>query len=109
MSSDSTLMSIEQLERDVTQQQVLFNELRINPTAGSSELDEARKKLSQLKMELGKVKGKASGPADAANGKRKGRLLLKTAKVGKNGIQVADDSHRILGYQGLWPHRDVLS
>jgi len=79
MSSDSTLVSTEQLERDVAQQQVLFNELRISPTAGSSELNEAKKKLSQLKMELGKAKGKAGSPVDG--GKRKERLLLKTAKV----------------------------
>jgi len=81
MSSDSTLLSTEQLERDVAQQQMLFNELRINPTADSSELNEAKKKLSQLKMELGKAKAKAGGPVDAAGARKKDRLLLKTAKV----------------------------
>jgi histidyl-tRNA synthetase len=81
MSSDSASISVEQLEQEIAQQQVLFNDLRAKHGVGSAELEGAKNKLSELKKALGKTKGKAGGTADAAGGKKKDRLLLKTAKV----------------------------
>ncbi|KXN85998.1 Histidine--tRNA ligase, mitochondrial [Leucoagaricus sp. SymC.cos] len=80
MSSDSAPMSVEQLNQEIAQQQALFNELRTKHGAGAPKLEEARKKLSELKAAIGKAKGKAGGSGDAAGGKKKERLLLKTAK-----------------------------
>lgn len=110
MSSDS--VPIEQLNLDVAQQQTLFNDLRAKHAAGSPELEEARKKLSELKMALGKAKGRASASAEVAGGKKKERLLLKTAKVRifvHIVFTIADESRRAIGHKGLWPRRDVLS
>ncbi|KAF9449986.1 histidine-tRNA ligase [Macrolepiota fuliginosa MF-IS2] len=83
MSSDSAPISVEQLEQEIAQQKALFNDLRSQHAAGSPELEDAKKKLSELQKALGLLK-KADGPKDAAGGKKKERLLLKTAKGTKD-------------------------
>lgn len=76
------MSTAELLATEITQQTALVNELRlqnVDPTA----LDAAKKKLGELKKTLGAI-GKAeasSGAAGTADGKKKDRLLLKTAKV----------------------------
>lgn len=80
MSSDSPPINVEQLEQEIAQQTTLFNTLRSQHPAGSPELENAKKKLSELKKTLGQSK-KGEGSKDAAGGKKKERLLLKTAKV----------------------------
>ncbi|EKM84372.1 hypothetical protein AGABI1DRAFT_110896 [Agaricus bisporus var. burnettii JB137-S8] len=77
--SETPAISTEQLEQQVTQQTALFNTLRSQHAAGSPELEDARKKLSELKKTLGQSK-KDDVAKDGAGGKKKGRLLLKTAK-----------------------------
>ncbi|KAJ4490119.1 histidine-tRNA ligase [Lentinula aciculospora] len=77
--------SLEALEQELETQNALFNQLRIsgsNPTG----LDEVKKKLGELKRSVGQAKAKAaadgataSGSKDPA-GKKKDRILLKTAK-----------------------------
>ncbi|KAG8219254.1 histidine-tRNA ligase [Butyriboletus roseoflavus] len=77
------MSTAESLATEITQQTVLVNELRLqntNPTA----LDAAKKKLGELKKTLGAI-GKAetsatAGTSDSKDGKKRDRLLLKTAK-----------------------------
>jgi histidyl-tRNA synthetase len=71
------MASAEAIDQQVTQQTVLFNELRLQ-NADPSVIDEAKKKLGELKKSLALMKG-AGGSKDA--GKKRERLLLKTAKV----------------------------
>jgi histidyl-tRNA synthetase len=78
--SENPATSVEQLEQQVAQQTALFNTLRSQHPAGSPELEDARKKLSELKKTLGQSK-KDDAAKDGASGKKKERLLLKTAKV----------------------------
>lgn len=81
MSSDSAPISLEQLEQEIAQQKALFNDLRSQHAAGSPELEEAKKKLGELQKALALSKSKGDASKDAAGGKKKERLLLKTAKV----------------------------
>ncbi|KZT27501.1 histidyl-tRNA synthetase [Neolentinus lepideus HHB14362 ss-1] len=71
-SAQATLVS---LEEEVTRQTALVNELRTT-NADARALDEAKKKLGELKKALALSKG-AGGSKE---GKKKERLLLKTAK-----------------------------
>ncbi|TRM70610.1 hypothetical protein BD626DRAFT_564223 [Schizophyllum amplum] len=64
------------LREEIDKQQTLFNDLRAQK-ADTALLDEAKKKLADLKKQLGQSKA-ASGVKDA--GKKRERLLLKTAK-----------------------------
>ncbi|KIY50012.1 histidyl-tRNA synthetase [Fistulina hepatica ATCC 64428] len=73
----SKMAATEDLQREIQAQTAIFNDLRLkdsNPGA----LDEAKKKLGDLKRALG-VATAASG-SGAKDGKKKERLLLKTAK-----------------------------
>jgi hypothetical protein len=71
------MASEESINNEVTQQTALLNELRLG-NADATVVDEAKKKLGELKKSLALLKG-AGGGKDT--GKRKERLLLKTPKV----------------------------
>jgi hypothetical protein len=77
--AENSATNLEQLEQLVAQQTELFNALRLQYPAGSPKLEDTRKKLSELKKTLGQSK-KDDAAKDSA-GKKKERLLLKTAKV----------------------------
>ena len=70
--------TVESLTEQITVQNALVNKLR-EDRAEAVTLDEARKRLGELKKTLGQMKASASGERDS--GKKKERLLLKTAKV----------------------------
>ncbi|KAG6380621.1 histidyl-tRNA synthetase [Boletus reticuloceps] len=75
------MSTAESLATEITQQTALVNELRLSNTDPTA-FDAARKKLGELKKALGAI-GKAdgnAGPSDGKDNKKKGRLLLKTAK-----------------------------
>jgi len=65
---------------EIATQTALFNELRLNESTPPDVLKEAKEKLGELKKAaaLSKQGGK---DATAAAGKKKERILLKTAKV----------------------------
>ncbi|KAI4517014.1 histidyl-tRNA synthetase [Schizophyllum commune Loenen D] len=64
------------LKEEIDKQQTLFNDLRAQK-ADAATLDEAKKRLADLKKQLGQSKA-AAGVKDG--GKKRERLLLKTAK-----------------------------
>ena len=66
------------LNQDILKQSAFVNKLKADG-AEASVVDEAWKRLGELKKSLGALKKAASGSKDAA--KKKDRLLLKTAKV----------------------------
>jgi hypothetical protein len=102
------MSSTASLEQEIAQQTTLFNELRLK-NAEASVQDEAKKKLGELKKSLALSKG-GGGSKDA--GKKRERLMLKTAKVRIPLGQHRRDltySTRLAGYTGLRPRRDVLS
>ncbi|KAE9407866.1 histidyl-tRNA synthetase [Gymnopus androsaceus JB14] len=77
--------SLSTLEQEIQSQNALFNELRLSGTNPAG-LEEVKKKLGELKKSLGQARKAAaaessagSGTKDAA-GKKKDRILLKTAK-----------------------------
>ncbi len=65
----------ERLNQEITQQSALLNDLR-KQQADSSAVEEVKKKLGDLKRALGQLKGGVK-----EGGKKKERILLKTAKV----------------------------
>jgi histidyl-tRNA synthetase len=71
------MASAESLNQEIAQQTTLFNELRLQK-AEPAAIDEAKKKLSELKKTLALL-GVSAGGKDS--GKKKERLLLKTGKV----------------------------
>lgn len=81
------MSTAESLTAEITQQTALLNELRLQNTDAAA-LDAAKKKLGELKKTLGAI-GKAetspglAGTSDGKDGKKKDRLLLKTAKVSR--------------------------
>ncbi|KAJ7292628.1 hypothetical protein C8J57DRAFT_1041644 [Mycena rebaudengoi] len=73
-----SLSSMASIESQITEQTALFNQLRLQ-NAEPSVLDEAKKKLGELKRSLATSKNSGeSGSKDAS--KKRERLLLKTAK-----------------------------
>jgi histidyl-tRNA synthetase len=68
---------MESVNQEITRQTVLLNELRLSHAVPPA-LDEAKKKLGELKKTFAALKI-AAGGKDA--GKKRERLLLKTAKV----------------------------
>ena len=79
------MSTAESLAAEIAQQTTLVNELRLQNTDLTA-LDAAKKKLGELKKTLGAI-GKAvessvaAGTGDSKDGKKKDRLLLKTAKA----------------------------
>ena len=77
------MSTAESLATEITTQTALVNELRLQNTDPTA-LDAAKKKLGELKKTLGAI-GKAEAGSGAtagtSDGKKKDRLLLKTAKV----------------------------
>lgn len=80
-------IEIDAIQLELDQHRTLFNDLR-KQNASSDILDQAKKKLGDLQKSLALAKG-AAGSKDA--GKKRERLMLKTAKV--------------LGYNALLPAR----
>ena len=120
------MSTAESLAAEIAQQTTLVNELRLQNTDLTA-LDAAKKKLGELKKTLGAI-GKAvessvaAGTGDSKDGKKKDRLLLKTAKASPVDRRFVIDSRLtfervvvffrpffFLGYAGLWACRDVLS
>lgn len=73
MASDEASLS-----QQIAEQSALFSKLRADSSEPSL-VEEARKKLAEMKKSLGLLKNTSSDGKDA--GKKKERLLLKTAKV----------------------------
>ncbi|EGN93674.1 hypothetical protein SERLA73DRAFT_115689, partial [Serpula lacrymans var. lacrymans S7.3] len=71
-----SMATVESLDSQITEQAALLLDLKTQ-NADASNIEEAKKKLGELKKNLASIKG-AAGNKDA--GKKKGRLLLKTAK-----------------------------
>src|SRR5271170_5589299 len=71
------MASEQSINHEITQQTAFLNELRLG-NADPSVLDEAKKKLGELKKSLALSKG-TGGSKDV--GKKRERLLLKTPKV----------------------------
>lgn len=98
-----SMATAESLNQDIAQQTTLLNNLRLQ-NAEASAVEEAKKKLGELKKNLGALTKAAGGGKDA---KRKERLLLKTAKVGfwtfhHLLIKSHVGFYPITGYSGLW-------
>ncbi|KZV74092.1 histidine-tRNA ligase [Peniophora sp. CONT] len=72
------MATLESLTSEQTQQTDLFQRLR-KEGADPAQLDEVKKRIQELKKEIGALKA-ADGPAGGAAGKKKERLLLKTPK-----------------------------
>ena len=66
------------LTQQIAEQTALFSKLKLENSEPSL-VEEARKKLAELKKSLGILKNASGEGKDA--GKKKERLLLKTAKV----------------------------
>lgn len=79
------MASTELLEQEIAAQNTLVKDLGLQGSEGAI-IDEARKKLGELKKSLALAKGGAS--SKDAGKKKKERLLLKTAKV--RFLQVSD-------------------
>ncbi|KAJ7239759.1 hypothetical protein B0H12DRAFT_1204160 [Mycena haematopus] len=76
------MASIESISEQITNQTAIFNQLRLQ-NAEPSLIDEAKKKLGELKKTLALSKGSDTSKAAAAptdETKKRERLLLKTAK-----------------------------
>jgi histidyl-tRNA synthetase len=71
------MATVESLNQEIAQQTALFIELR-QQTVDPSVVEEAKKKLGELKKSLGVLTKATGGSKDL---KKKERLLLKTAKV----------------------------
>ncbi|KAJ3901374.1 histidine-tRNA ligase [Lentinula edodes] len=77
--------SLNSLEGEIETQNALFNELRLSGSDPAG-LEEVKKKLGELKKSLGQAKAKAAADGSTASsskevaGKKKERILLKTAK-----------------------------
>lgn len=75
------MSTAQSLAAEITQQTALVNKLRLQNTDPTA-LDAAKKKLGELKKTFGAIgKAVAAGTSDSKDGKKKDRLLLKTAKV----------------------------
>lgn len=78
--------SLDSLEGEIETQNALFNELRLSGSDPAG-LEEVKKKLGELKKSLGQAKAKAAADGSTASsskevaGKKKERILLKTAKA----------------------------
>ena len=66
----------ESLQKEIDEQTTLFNQLK---ASADPALASVKEKLAELKKNLNQMRNAASGGRDA--GKKKERLLLKTAKV----------------------------
>ncbi|KAJ6494731.1 histidine-tRNA ligase [Mycena vitilis] len=76
------MASIESISEQITNQTALFNQLRLQ-NAEASVIDEAKKKLGELKKSLALSKGSDASAAAGVpkeGAKKRERLLLKTAK-----------------------------
>ena len=72
------MATVEALTSDVAQQSQVLNDLR-KQQADPLVVEEAKKKLGELKKSLALLQGVAGGSKDG--GKKKERLLLKTPKA----------------------------
>ncbi|KAI9569547.1 hypothetical protein HD554DRAFT_2091947, partial [Boletus coccyginus] len=74
------MSTAQSLAAEITLQTAFVNELRLQNTDPTA-LDAAKKKLGELKKTFGAIgKAGAAGTSDSKDGKKKDRLLLKTAK-----------------------------
>lgn len=67
------------LSAAITEQTQRLNGLRLSKDQDQAAIDEAKKRLSELKKTLGELNRGAAGPKEDV--KKRERLLLKTAKV----------------------------
>ncbi|KII93120.1 hypothetical protein PLICRDRAFT_49196 [Plicaturopsis crispa FD-325 SS-3] len=72
------MATLESLNQEIADQTARFNELRLQ-NADQAVVDEAKKKLGELKRTLGTLKA-GSGGGGSKDAKKKERILLKTAK-----------------------------
>jgi hypothetical protein len=94
------MATAESLNQEIAQQTTLFNELRLQ-NAEPSAIEETKKKLGELKKSLGALTKAAGG------GKKKERMLLKTAKVSPSMCDLPQilksgrSDHRVQGIMAL--------
>ena len=81
------MASEETLSQEIVQQSALVNKLKAEQ-ADAAVINEANKKLGELKKARGQLLAASSGSKDA--GKKKERLLLKTAKVHSPSLPIFD-------------------
>jgi len=84
----------------IAEQTQRLNDLRLSKVQDQAVVDEAKKKLSELKKTLGELKRGATGPKEDI--KKRERLLLKTAKASlivlvSNSYSNRDGTSRELG------------
>ena len=103
-----SMATIEALNAEIAQQSTLCQTL-VKQNGDPSALEDAKKKLGELKKSLGVLTKAAGGGKDA---KKKERLLLKTAKVCIIIDRLISKTLKILLYlsgdKGLWSWRNVL-
>lgn len=90
------------LSAAITEQTQRLNDLRLSKVQDQAVIDEAKKKLSELKKTLGELNRGAAGPKEDV--KKRERLLLKTAKVSLVVLISNPDltEKKYAGYSGLW-------
>lgn len=74
--SGSAEVSVDTLQNEIDEQTTVFNQLKLS---GGEGLAAVKTRLAELKKSLNLMKNSVSGGKDT--GKKKERLLLKTAKV----------------------------
>ena len=96
------------LTTEIAQATAALNDLRLQK-ADTSTMDAAKKRLGELRKSMAAI-ASAGGSKDA--GKKKERLLLKTAKVRhglhRNHAPLRGTQACCLGHAGLWPSGNVL-
>ena len=75
----TTMAEPQELSAAITEQTQRLNDLRLSRVQDQAAIDEAKRKLSELKKTLGELKRGAAGPKEDI--KKRERLLLKTAKA----------------------------
>lgn len=90
------------LSAAITEQTQRLNDLRLSKVQDQAVIDEAKKKLSELKKTLGELNRGAAGPKEDV--KKRERLLLKTAKVSLVVLIRNPDltEKKYAGYSGFW-------
>lgn len=93
------------LAQSIEEQSVLVTKLKAD-NADAVSIEDARKRLAELKKSLNLLKLAATSGKDT--GKKKERLLLKTAKVRKGFVCMDFWPNCSSGHARLWTKRDVL-
>jgi hypothetical protein len=107
--SNSVELDSASINQEIAQQTSLLNELR-HKHADTSAVEDVKKRLGELKKSLALLKINKEGGKDASKeaGKKRERLLLKTAKVRAPSFVFVHFQHHVTGHTRLRSCRDVL-